>query len=286
MAANQLSREQWLIYPHHWQMGRDKKVLTRSNFLTRYNSEGEGEREAGVMSDNSVTQSICDRISGQFARWSLFKQVRFKDLLGWLTHPVPGEAGKKGGGVSGEWRVIIWVTEQLSNYRRAWPRVMAWLAPPDQSHPRGGGTKPDKVRVRSRAPPRCSKMAGTTSRLLLVTVWSALVLCLSAFLNIEELNEMKYGIEILSDPIIKGQVSWTVLSWGGGTDAFNRLSTRSPGGARGCSCCCLHFTFNVVYLQCPVHFIVDESKSFLFKHASWAGSDGVTLGCQYINKKW
>lgn len=48
-------------------------------------------------------------------------------------------------------------------------------------------------------------MAGTTSRLLLVTVWSALVLCLSAFLNIEELNEMKYGIEILSDPIIKGQ---------------------------------------------------------------------------------
>lgn len=59
--------------------------------------------------------------------------------------------------------------------------------------------------MRSRAPPRCSKMAGTTSRLLLVTVWSALVLCLSAFLNIEELNEMKYGIEILSDPIIKGQ---------------------------------------------------------------------------------
>lgn len=48
-------------------------------------------------------------------------------------------------------------------------------------------------------------MAGTTSRLLLVTVWSALVLCLSAFLNIEELNEMKYGIEILSDPIMKGQ---------------------------------------------------------------------------------
>lgn len=59
--------------------------------------------------------------------------------------------------------------------------------------------------MRSRAPPRCSKMAGTTRRLLLVTVWSALVLCLSAFLNIEELNEMKYGIEILSDPIIKGQ---------------------------------------------------------------------------------
>lgn len=111
MAANQLSREQWLIYPHHWQMGRDKKVLTRSNFLTRYNSEGEGEREAGVMSDNSVTQSICDRISGQFARWSLFKQVRFKDLLGWLTHPVPGEAGKKGGGVSGE---------SLSEWRNSW----------------------------------------------------------------------------------------------------------------------------------------------------------------------
>ncbi|XP_078287501.1 protein OS-9 isoform X2 [Rhinoraja longicauda] len=48
-------------------------------------------------------------------------------------------------------------------------------------------------------------MAGTTRRLLLVTVCSALVLCISAFLNIDELNEMKYGIEILSDPIIKGQ---------------------------------------------------------------------------------
>lgn len=32
-------------------------------------------------------------------------------------------------------------------------------------------------------------------------------LCVSAFLNIEELNEMKYGIQILPDPVILGQVS-------------------------------------------------------------------------------
>lgn len=32
-------------------------------------------------------------------------------------------------------------------------------------------------------------------------------LCVSAFLNLEELNEMKYGIQILSDPVILGQVS-------------------------------------------------------------------------------
>nr|XP_057910288.1 protein OS-9 isoform X2 [Doryrhamphus excisus] len=30
-------------------------------------------------------------------------------------------------------------------------------------------------------------------------------ICVSAFLNLEELNEMKYGIEILSDPVILGQ---------------------------------------------------------------------------------
>ncbi|XP_054882754.1 protein OS-9 isoform X2 [Poeciliopsis prolifica] len=30
-------------------------------------------------------------------------------------------------------------------------------------------------------------------------------LCVSAFLNLEELNEMKYGIQILSDPVILGQ---------------------------------------------------------------------------------
>ncbi|XP_078390682.1 protein OS-9 isoform X4 [Cetorhinus maximus] len=48
-------------------------------------------------------------------------------------------------------------------------------------------------------------MAVTTRGFLLVTVWSMQFLCLLAFLNIEELNEMKYGIEILSDPIIKGQ---------------------------------------------------------------------------------
>uniref|UniRef100_A0A8B9K479 Uncharacterized protein n=1 Tax=Astyanax mexicanus TaxID=7994 RepID=A0A8B9K479_ASTMX len=29
----------------------------------------------------------------------------------------------------------------------------------------------------------------------------------SAFLNLEELNEMKYGIQILPDPVIMGQVS-------------------------------------------------------------------------------
>lgn len=32
-------------------------------------------------------------------------------------------------------------------------------------------------------------------------------LCIPAFLNLEELNEMKYGIQILSDPVILGQVS-------------------------------------------------------------------------------
>ncbi|XP_069768591.1 protein OS-9-like isoform X3 [Narcine bancroftii] len=48
-------------------------------------------------------------------------------------------------------------------------------------------------------------MAGSAGRNLAVSVWALQLLCLSAFLNIEELNEMKYGIEILSDPIIKGQ---------------------------------------------------------------------------------
>ncbi|XP_051865608.1 protein OS-9 isoform X2 [Pristis pectinata] len=48
-------------------------------------------------------------------------------------------------------------------------------------------------------------MAAITRRLLVVIVCSMQFLCISAFLNIEELNEMKYGIEILSDPIIKGQ---------------------------------------------------------------------------------
>lgn len=32
-------------------------------------------------------------------------------------------------------------------------------------------------------------------------------LCVTAFLNLEELNEMKYGIQILPDPVILGQVS-------------------------------------------------------------------------------
>lgn len=32
-------------------------------------------------------------------------------------------------------------------------------------------------------------------------------LCVPAFLNLEELNEMKYGIQILPDPVIMGQVS-------------------------------------------------------------------------------
>ncbi|XP_072349753.1 protein OS-9 isoform X2 [Scyliorhinus torazame] len=48
-------------------------------------------------------------------------------------------------------------------------------------------------------------MAATTRTILLFAVWSRQLLGLWAFLNIEELNEMKYGIEILSDPIIKGQ---------------------------------------------------------------------------------
>lgn len=36
-------------------------------------------------------------------------------------------------------------------------------------------------------------------------------LSVTAFLNLEELNEMKYGIEILSDPVIKGQVRLPLL---------------------------------------------------------------------------
>ena len=30
--------------------------------------------------------------------------------------------------------------------------------------------------------------------------------CIFGFLNIEELNEMKYGIQILPDPVVLGQV--------------------------------------------------------------------------------
>lgn len=37
-------------------------------------------------------------------------------------------------------------------------------------------------------------------------------LCIPAFLNLEELNEMKYGIQILPDPVMLGQVSEGV--WG------------------------------------------------------------------------
>ncbi|XP_072105755.1 protein OS-9 isoform X2 [Mobula birostris] len=48
-------------------------------------------------------------------------------------------------------------------------------------------------------------MAAITRRFPVVIVCSMQFLFISAFLNIEELNEMKYGIEILSDPIIKGQ---------------------------------------------------------------------------------
>ncbi|XP_067880859.1 protein OS-9 isoform X2 [Heterodontus francisci] len=48
-------------------------------------------------------------------------------------------------------------------------------------------------------------MAATTRGFLAVIIWAMQYLCISAFLNIEELNEMKYGIEILSDPIIKRQ---------------------------------------------------------------------------------
>lgn len=32
-------------------------------------------------------------------------------------------------------------------------------------------------------------------------------LCVPSFLNLEELNDMKYGIQILPDPVILGQVS-------------------------------------------------------------------------------
>lgn len=42
-------------------------------------------------------------------------------------------------------------------------------------------------------------------RLYIVLLTCAL--CVSAFLNLEELNEMKYGIQILPDPVILGQVS-------------------------------------------------------------------------------
>lgn len=37
-------------------------------------------------------------------------------------------------------------------------------------------------------------------------------LCVPAFLNIEELTEMKYGIQILPDPVILGQVSELLLT--------------------------------------------------------------------------
>lgn len=40
-------------------------------------------------------------------------------------------------------------------------------------------------------------------------------LFVSAFLNLEELNEMKYGIQILSDPVILGQVSQGVSDTNG-----------------------------------------------------------------------
>ena len=40
------------------------------------------------------------------------------------------------------------------------------------------------------------------------------LLSVSAFLNLEELNEMKYGIQILTDPVIMGQVRIKVaLVW-------------------------------------------------------------------------
>uniref|UniRef100_A0A3B3XF88 Endoplasmic reticulum lectin n=1 Tax=Poecilia mexicana TaxID=48701 RepID=A0A3B3XF88_9TELE len=45
-----------------------------------------------------------------------------------------------------------------------------------------------------------------TSKLLCLVVLIC-PLFVSAFLNLEELNEMKYGIQILSDPVILGQVS-------------------------------------------------------------------------------
>lgn len=41
---------------------------------------------------------------------------------------------------------------------------------------------------------------------LYVLFFSCLI-SVSAFLNLEELNEMKYGIQILPDPVIMGQVS-------------------------------------------------------------------------------
>lgn len=46
-------------------------------------------------------------------------------------------------------------------------------------------------------------------------------LCVPAFLNLEELNEMKYGIQILPDPVISGQVSEGDLFYffGGGGEA-------------------------------------------------------------------
>lgn len=35
-------------------------------------------------------------------------------------------------------------------------------------------------------------------------------LCVPGFLNLEELNEMKYGIQILPDPVILGQVGESI----------------------------------------------------------------------------
>lgn len=37
-------------------------------------------------------------------------------------------------------------------------------------------------------------------------------LCVPGFLNLEELNDMKYGIQILPDPVILGQVSQEMLT--------------------------------------------------------------------------
>lgn len=37
-------------------------------------------------------------------------------------------------------------------------------------------------------------------------------LCVPGFLNLEELNDMKYGIQILPDPVILGQVSQKMLT--------------------------------------------------------------------------
>ncbi|KAF4078743.1 hypothetical protein AMELA_G00185030 [Ameiurus melas] len=56
-------------------------------------------------------------------------------------------------------------------------------------------------------------MAASLVRFLrgLYVLFLICILCAAAFLNLEELNEMKYGIQILPDPVIRGQMEDVML---------------------------------------------------------------------------